>query len=317
MCVPAYFLGPGEKPMSKNVTVPSEIEIVEMAYWVFLRRALDDVGRAFWESTIATDGFSETALIEALLNSPEYKMINKVPFPEMVHKARQAWIATVGSATRILDIGGSSPNIDQGAMIELGYQHRPQELVIFDLPPNEQYWGLPKYPQDRQYSFSWGKLEYVHGRCEAIETVEVLGKQEFDMVFMGQVIEHVLPKSVPNLLSWIREHLTENGRFIFDTPNRLVTRIQSPDSFIDIDHKIEYSPAQLRKILSDVGFKIVREIGMLPMPQTISSNCFNPLETYEHNLLSDYVENCYLFAFECEPSEFSSKCTVAGKGQVL
>ena len=55
----------------------------------------------------------------------------------------------------ILDIGGSSPNIETGALIELGYLHRPKKLIIFDLLPDEQYWGAPKYNQQ--------KIIFFHG----------------------------------------------------------------------------------------------------------------------------------------------------------
>ncbi|GIR49740.1 MAG: hypothetical protein CM15mP58_18370 [Burkholderiaceae bacterium] len=61
--------------------------------------------------------------------------------------------------------------------------------------------------------------------------------------------------------------MNENGKFIFDTPNRLITSIQS-DSFIDPDHKIEYTPDQLESILRKHNFSISDSWGLLPMPMT-------------------------------------------------
>lgn len=153
----------------------------------------------------------------------------------------------------IFDIGGSSPNIDMGALIELGYQHRPKELIIFDLPPEKQYWGKPKFPQDRDYEFSWGIIKYVHGYVEDIFNYRELGDKKFDCVYMGQVIEHIHKDKLDVVLKWIREHLKENGKFIFDTPNRNITRIQSPNKLIDEDHKYEYTPAELEVILNASG----------------------------------------------------------------
>ena len=186
-----------------------------------------------------------------------------------------------------------------GALIELGYKHRPKELIIFDLPPEEQYWGKPKFPQDRDYEFNWGILKYIHGRIENIHDYRQLDGKRFDCVFMGQVIEHILPDQLHIVLKWIREHLKENGKFIFDTPNRIITRIQSPDKLIDEDHKYEYTPGELEKILNLNGFKVVKKTGILAMPGTFHSKNFNPLEAYETELVNDNPDVSYLFAFEC------------------
>tara|TARA_E500000178_G_C17038933_1_gene765377 strand:- start:4112 stop:4381 length:270 start_codon:yes stop_codon:yes gene_type:complete len=89
-------------------------------------------------------------------------MLSKVTFHEMVHNSRVKWITLLPKFKHILDIGGSSANISEGALIELGYLFRPKSLLIFDLPVNEQYWGLPKYSQNIDYQFHWGTLSYLH-----------------------------------------------------------------------------------------------------------------------------------------------------------
>ena len=58
----------------------------------------------------------------------------------MVHHARQQWVSQLAAFAEVLDIGGSSANTE-GALIELGYVHRPKPITIFDLPPEQQYWG--------------------------------------------------------------------------------------------------------------------------------------------------------------------------------
>ena len=216
----------------------------------------------------------------------------------MVHLARVEWMKHLPKGSFILDIGGSSPNIDQGALIELGYPHRPKQLFIVDLPPDEQYWGKPKFPQDRDYIFSWGILKYFHGRAESIASLKGLQNIKFDIIYMGQTIEHIVPESLADILGWISDHLNENGKFIFDTPNRLITSIQS-DSFIDPDHKIEYTPDQLESILRKHNFSISNSWGLLPMPMTFQLKKFSPQEVYNHPLLSEDLKVCYLFAFSC------------------
>ncbi len=269
------------------------------AYELILQRPIDSNGKSFWEAKIKNGTFSRTLLVDTLVSSPEYQMLKKTPFHEMVHLARVEWIKKLPDVSFILDIGGSSPNIDQGALIELGYPYRPKKLFIFDLPPEEQYWGKPKFPQDRDYSFAWGNLKYFHGRAENIQTVGALQHTKFDMVYMGQTIEHIMPEFLPGVLEWIGDHLADDGKFIFDTPNRLITAIQS-DAFIDPDHKIEYTPNELRDILHRCNFSISDSWGLLPMPKTFKLKKFSPQEVYDHALVSNELEISYLFAFSCE-----------------
>lgn len=276
------------------------IDQVAMAYQVFLKRPIDSVGYEYWYNKIKEGSFSHKILIESLLSSPEYLMLHRVPFHQMVHLARQSWVAQLPPFDNVLDIGGSSPNISQGALIELGYSHRPKRIVIFDLPPEKQYWGAPKYPQDRSYKFAWGTVEYIHGSAEAISDCVVLKDERFDLIFMGEVLEHIEPSAIPSLLRWIRNHLNPEGSFIFDTPNRNLTRLQIPDRFIDADHKIEYTPNQICKLLSECGLIVDNAWGLLPMPESASSGQFNPLEVYDQPLVSDDFENSYLFAFACK-----------------
>ena len=95
---------------------------------------------------------------------------------------------------------------------------------------------------------------------------------------MGQTIEHIVPESLPDILDWISDHLNENGKFIFDTPNRLITSIQS-DSFIDPDHKIEYTPDQLESILRKHNFSISRFLGTIANANDIPIKKFSPQES--------------------------------------
>lgn len=277
----------------------SSTDQVRLGYLLLLRRPIDPTGLAYWAQRIEAGTYRLESFIAEMLGSPEYKAINRVPFPTMVHEARKAWIKEIGSFDKILDIGGSSPNIDLGAMIELGYPHRPRSLTIFDLPPEQQYWGHPRFPQDRDYDFAWGTIRYVHGSAELIGSSFDLAGERFDLIFMGQVIEHLEPAAVPLVLEWIRGHLSDSGKFIFDTPNRLVTKIQSPDKYTDPDHKIEYTPSELREILASAGFRLLRSWGLMHMPSTSLSGSFDPLEVYETRLITDRMDESYLVAFEC------------------
>lgn len=221
-------------------------------------------------------------------------------FSAILHRARQTWIRTLPLFDSILDIGGSSPNTEMGAMIELGYLHRPKRITILDLPPEEQYWGKPKYNQEPKYDYSWGTVEYIHGKAESIRLIEDLATREFECIFMGQTIEHIKREALEDLLMWVSDHLTPRGKLIFDTPNRKITQIQSPNKLIDQDHKHEYDPIEIKDILEKNGFNVYSQCGILDMPQTYKNRIFNPLEVYETEPLNQHPETSYCFAFECQ-----------------
>jgi SAM-dependent methyltransferase len=216
----------------------------ELIYHFILNRAMDDLGAKSCSKLINQCWFSPFVLIARLMMSAEFKQpyFKRTPLQQL-HRARMMWVQQLPQAKTILDIGGSSPNVPEGALIEMGYPHRPEKLIIFDKPPHEQYWGTPNYSQANTLNVPWGQVQYMHGYAEDILLNEMLRDQRFDMIYMGQVVEHIYEDKLPRVLSWIKDHLVEGGKFIFDTPNRLITRYETGDShYIDPDHKREYTP---------------------------------------------------------------------------
>ena len=120
------------------------------------------------------------------------------------------------------------------------------------------------------------------------------------MIYMGQTIEHIYPEKLPDVLEWIRKSLNKDGNFIFDTPNRELTKLQIPNKFIDEDHKIEYVPSKLKLTLEKHGFHVTNQWGLLPMPTSHKNKKFNPLEIYNQPLVNLDPEKAYLFAFLCK-----------------
>ncbi len=287
-----------------NIEKFSNEDWLKLAYICLLQRHIDDVGYEYWSNIIKEGTFNYKNLIDTLINSPEHIMHFKIPFYTMLHRSRQEWIKELNYFDSILDIGGSSGNIEMGALIELGYPHKPKSIMIFDLPPEEQYWGVPKVDQTKCHNFSWGSVEYIHGYAENIDQYEKLKLKTFDCIFMGQTIEHIEPEQLTNILIWIKKHLKQNGKFIFDTPNRSITKIQSPNAWIDQYHKYEYTPEEMENILSKNSFRVIKRWGILDMPITSSTRKFNPLEVYESRLLTKNPESSYCFAFECDIEDF-------------
>jgi SAM-dependent methyltransferase len=274
------------------------MEIAEMMYRLVFNRNIDRLGTEKCRERITKGTFSSWDLLLRMMKSEEYRKPYRRPTPsKRLHSARMAWVGQLPAAHRILDIGGSSPSLPEGALIELGYAHRPEKLIIFDKPPAEQYWGTPGYSQDNVRNFAWGQVQYIHGYAEDILQSAALNAQKFDMIFMGQVVEHIYEDKLPAVLSWICEHLTEHGTFFLDTPNRLVTRYETgEDCYIDPDHKREYTPDAFAALLAAAGFTSLQHWGILDMPHVIENQCFGVSDFYDGALVTPNPATAYCFA---------------------
>lgn len=285
----------------KSGRLESDEDYVRMAYLVLLRRQIDPVGLRAWRDVIAAGRFDQQNVIKTILASDEYLSRFGIDLVSIQHQSRQEWIKTVPHFDRVLDIGGSSPTLREGSLIELGYLHRPRRIDILDRPPEQQYWGMPQYDQSAPAQFDWGEVSYFHGSGERIAEVAALQDRRYDCVFMGQAIEHIYPESLPEMLGWIRAHLAPGGRLVFDTPNRRLTKVQCPNSLIDPDHKYEYTPDEMEQVMTTAGFRVTKKTGMVHLPKQAVSGHYDPREFAEGALVSDDVDACYLFAFEAEP----------------
>jgi hypothetical protein len=273
-------------------------EYVRLAYLVVLRRPADPTGIEGWRRQIERGNFSTQRVLGSLLGSEEYLANHGADIFLRLHMARQRWIRSVDAFDTILDIGGSSAGLREGALIELGYPHRPSRLDILDLPPDRQFWGTPTFDQTEPFDFEWGRVTYFHGRAEDVANVPALQARRYQCIFMGQAIEHIVPEKLPALLSWIRAHLLPGGRFILDTPNRAITKIHSPHAYINADHKLEYTPDQLEEVLAAAGFSVTRKTGLVHLPDMARSGVFDARAFADAALVHDDADASYLFAFE-------------------
>lgn len=273
----------------------SDIKYIEAAYQIILGREIDESGLKYWHDFV-DDGLDRIDLVNTLVASDEFKIRakkRKQPI-DILHNARQEWARSLPHFDSILDIGGSSATMPEGALIELGYLHRPKHLTIVDRPPLEQYHGAPSYIQG-VHTFGWGVVEHIHKEAEALPSL--LFEDKYDLVFMGQTIEHIQPYALPGILDFIKSVLKENGRLILDTPNRDITKIQS-SNYIDSDHKKEYGFNEMVSLIVDAGFKLVDSIGMIEMSHTIASGNFSFDDFYDGELLNDDASRCYVYGVE-------------------
>jgi SAM-dependent methyltransferase len=281
----------------------------ELIYRFILNREIDALGAQSCAKQIAKGIFSPWVLIARLMLSAEFKKpyFRRTPLQQL-HRARMLWVQQLPPAKTILDIGGSSPNVPEGALIEMGYPHRPEKLIIFDKPPHEQYWGTPNYSQANTLSRPWGQVQYMHGYAEDILQNDELRDQKFDMIYMGQVVEHIYEDKLPRVLTWIKDHLADGGKFVFDTPNRLITRFETGEGrYIDPDHKREYTPEVLLALLTTVGFFVTQQWGILDMPNVIATASYGIKDFYSGEALSSSPTNAYCFAMACETNNVDFK----------
>ena len=63
---------------------------------------------------------------------------------------------------------------------------------------------VANYTQANQ-TYEWGSVHYLHGSAEEITSFTEIADRRFDLVFMGQTIEHIEVDALPGVLAFIRE----------------------------------------------------------------------------------------------------------------
>ena len=82
---------------------------------------------------------------------------------------------------------------------------------------------------------------------------------------------------------------------------RCVCRLQQAD-FVDPDHEVEYTHAELSAKLEGAGFSIVRRHGLNYAGASLASGKFDIADTARHWGLFDEPEDCYILAYLCVPA---------------
>jgi SAM-dependent methyltransferase len=192
-------------------------------------------------------------------------------------------------ANVILDIGGAN-----GSMLDYGYPHPFQKLILTDLPQNDRIPELQAVDLERKWKHAQN-IEVVYTSMTDLSSIE---SESIDLVWVGQVVEHLHEWELELALKEIRRVLKNQGCFCFDTPNAILTRIHSPDQLIHPEHKKEWTPDEMRRRLSE-NFVIEQELGLIPMPNTFRTRSFSYEEMVLNNGFSDTLDHCYLMYFKC------------------
>jgi SAM-dependent methyltransferase len=212
-----------------------------------------------------------------------------------LHKSRCDFVRSLPKASRILDLGGTNLLHDYGALVTMGYPYDFEEIVIVDLPHDERHANYRIGEKNDVVDSGRGMVRYFYHSMTDLSCFE---NDSFDLVYSGQSIEHVDVADAELTLKEVHRVLRPGGHLALDTPNARLTRLQQ-ESFIDPDHKYEYTVDEMRHKLLAAGFEVLEEKGLNLGMGSLASGKFSPDEIAANCGVFAEARDCYLMAFLC------------------
>jgi predicted SAM-dependent methyltransferase len=282
----------------KDSAKVSDRVFLEMAYQVILEREIEPAGLEIWSNQLKL-GLTRLDLVKALINSPEFAArCNPDAFFNAIHNPRLKLVQTLlPEAEVILDLGGAHSGDPKGALLNFGYPYLPKKLYILDLPPSDRMFPAAEVPTKLRYDSC--EIEYVYRSMSDLACFE---EASFDLIWSGESIEHITPDEAEKVFAQVHKLLKPNGKFALDTPNRRVTKLQCPNSYIHPEHKIEYYYDDLINSLEKHNFKIVETKGLIELPESISKSTFLVEEAIKNSDINDNPQDSYMFYVCCMPT---------------
>jgi SAM-dependent methyltransferase len=280
------------EPLSKNID-----NLIHAGYKILLNRKPDKKGFQHYQELLRSGEISPRAFVESLMTSDEFR--NKFYFENhlvSLHYSRCQFIKMLPEASKILDLGGASHHDERGALVNMGYPYKFEELVIVDLPSEEDQ-GVSG--QRKQLDIVRTELGSVRYQYHSMTDLSSYADESFDMVMSGQSIEHLDEKQGDQMIQEIFRVLRPGGYFCLDTPNGVACRLQQED-FINVNHKIEYTHEQLSKKLKRAGFEIREAKGLNYMGESFQKGEFSHQEVAKNIGIYENIKNCYLLAYICQ-----------------
>ena len=214
----------------------------------------------------------------------------------LIHNARIRMVSNLlPKGDIILDLGGANC-----PLYKMGYSHKFKKLYLIDLPPEERCDMYKEIVVDPDCD--GGEVVIKYGDMTELDTFP---DESVDFVWSGQSIEHVPLESGRRMCEAAYRVLKPGGFFCLDTPNRLITRIQTQNiggGFIHPEHFLEYEPDQLRGLLETAGFNVEKVLGICEMTSSSQRGHFDYTDFLYGNQISDNFENSYIQYFQCVKS---------------
>ena len=274
-------------------TAPDHLAI-RLAYNVLLGREPDDAGARDFARVLDGDPTKRGAMLDWVRGSEEFANRQFSTLGPSIHYGRGAFVRSLPPARRVLDLGGSSHTNAAGGLFGFGYPYEFDEMIVVDLPSDERH----ELYRDRdkasmEVPTHLGPVRY---RYHSMVDLSGLDDESFDLVYSGQSIEHVTADEADVVLKEVARVLKPNGILALDTPNAAICRLQQGD-FIDPDHKIEYTAAELDAKLAAAGFDVVERKGLNYAGASVEGGAFDAVDTARHWGLYAQPELCYLLAY--------------------
>lgn len=277
----------------------SNKNFIESVYFKYLEREVDSDGAAFWLDKLDS-GLSRNFFVDQIKDSFEYKNkdVLKNVFTSL-HNSRKNIVIGLPSSRVIVDLGGGALGDERGAMVLMGYPYNFDSLTIIEPPPINRHQIYKDIPDiHSEVITEKGIVKYLYGSMADLSHFE---SNSVDLVFSGETIEHVTVDDCKKTLKEVYRILKPDGFFCFDTPNRAITKIQDPNSYINPEHKIEYFHDEIIDLLADANLLPIETKGVTYMPKTVSSGIFNYSDIVDNIGLYDVFEDCYLLYYKCKP----------------
>lgn len=267
---------------------------VRMAYNVTLLREPDPEGHRDFVRRVHAGEISRDEMVKWLLSSAEFSL-RMTSLGLSLHLSRCSFVRGLPRAARIVDLGGTDLNSENGAMVQMGYPYDFEQLVIVDLPSDERHPIYQAGNHGRTIATRRGPVTYVY---QSMTEPSQLPSGGFGLVYSGQSIEHVPRKDGPAVLGEAHRLLAGGGFLALDTPNARATRLQQ-DDFIDPDHKVEYTHDEMSSMLEAAGFEILEAKGLNYVGLSLEAGVFSIEEAAANVGIFTEIESCYLLTYVC------------------
>ena len=267
------------------------------AYQIMLRRDGDPAGVRNYVDHLVYSTLNADGVLDEMLTSMELRDL--VPYQNRLrslHLSRCDFVRMLPRAERILDLGGTDLDNRDGSLVGMGYPYAFEQLTIVDLPHDDRHDLYKRSDQHERVETRLGPVEY---RYHSMADLSAYADASFDMVFSGESIEHITEADAQVMVREVRRVLEPGGWFCLDTPNRRATEIELGDEYSNVDHKIEYTDAQLSALLEAAGFEIVGRYGLAYVGESIAKGTFDGQEQARNHGVYAEIEDCYLLAYVC------------------
>lgn len=215
----------------------------------------------------------------------------------LIHSARLKLVKyLLPQGNVILDLGGAN-----APLYHMGYSHPFEKLILIDLPTEDRH----KDFQVELDVHTDGKVILMYDDMTKLKGIEA---NSVDLVWSGQSIEHISQSKGNTMCKEVFRVLKNGGHFCLDTPNRLLTSLHTRNiggGYVHPDHKIEYTPDQLRALLRKNGFHVLEEWGICEMPMSSKEQKFIYEDFIYGGAISKNINDSYIQFFHCQKNTAS------------